>query len=95
MQKNGELAIYSNKGDNNVLWISPNSEGPAKQAQIRNDGTLVILNNYAPVWTSKKSNTGTAPFTLTLRDDGNLVVEDSNMNLIWESKTSRTKKYFP
>ena len=95
MQNNGELAIYSNRGDNNVIWISPNSEGPAKQAQIRNDGTLVISKDCGPIWTSKKSTTGTAPFTLTLRDDGNLVIEDSNMNLIWESKSSKTKKYFP
>ena len=95
MLKNGELVILVNKRDNSVIWTSSNAEGPAKEARIRNDGTLVILNNSTQIWTTNKFTTGTAPFTLTLRDDGNLVIEDSNINLIWESKSSKTKKYFP
>ena len=92
MQSNGELAIINNK-DRYYIWISPNQETLATDAQILNDGTLVILNNGVRVWASIPITNGTAPFTLSLRDDANLVIEDSTSTLIWESKTSRSLKY--
>ena len=92
MLKKGELAILST-GDDRIIWISSNPEGPGTHVEIRDDGTLAIMNDDL-VWTSSTPSEGTSPYTMTIRDDGNLVVQDAYDTLIWQTKTSDTKKLF-
>jgi hypothetical protein len=93
MQQDGKLTILSNR-DDRIIWISPNPVGPATHVKLRNDGTLVIMNKRNIVWSISNLNGGTSPYTLTLQDNGNLVILDLYNNLIWESKISSFKKNY-
>ncbi|XP_020597196.1 mannose-specific lectin-like [Phalaenopsis equestris] len=59
--------------------------------EMQVDCNLVLyeLNPKKPVWYTHTNDKGTK-CELTLTTDGNLVIEDENGKLVWESKTSGT-----
>ena len=56
--------------------------------QLQADSNLVIYAASGATWASGiKGNT--APYTLLMQDDGNLVIYDSKNRAIWASGTNR------
>ena len=70
------------------LWISPNEPLQNGVVMLRTDGTFgLFASQYSvtPVWDSKTSNKGMAPYTLTLQNDGNLLLFDSTPSVMWSA----------
>ena len=44
--------------------------------------------NRNPIWANNCCDKGTAPYTLDMQADGNLVQYDANRNCIWASGTN-------
>jgi hypothetical protein len=55
---------------------------------MQTDSNLVVYGFSGAVWATGLRG-GTAPYTLIMQDDGNLVVEDSSHRPIWASGTHR------
>ncbi|KAJ3310136.1 hypothetical protein HDU76_003439, partial [Blyttiomyces sp. JEL0837] len=54
---------------------------------LQTDGNLILTDNGIAIWQSGTSNKGTAPYSLIMQDDGNLVIYDTKHAAIWASNT--------
>eukprot|EP00835_Amoeboradix_gromovi_P006927 NODE_946_length_2854_cov_0.150635.p1 type:complete len:201 gc:universal NODE_946_length_2854_cov_0.150635:983-381(-) len=62
---------------------------------VQEDGNLVIYFNGNPKWASNTAGSGTAPFQLSLLNDGNLVLTDSTGLSLWKTKHDRKISQLP
>ena len=90
MQTDGNFVIYQNAASRAPIWATgTNGKGmtvPACYAAGRQSGGVWIVGGTLGQRTTKR---GTAPFTLVMQDDGNLVVYDSAKRAVWVSNTQR------
>jgi hypothetical protein len=52
------------------------------------DSNLVIYDSKGATWASG-IHKRTAPYTLVMQDDGNLVILDKSQYIVWQSNTKR------
>ena len=89
MQSDGNFVIYTE--NRQPIWATgTNGKGAspyklAMQARRQPGGVWILQLQSGPAVV----RTGTAPFTLIMQDDGNLVVYDSANRFIWASNTNR------
>ncbi|WP_206951019.1 hypothetical protein [Trinickia acidisoli] len=93
MQKDGNLVLYD-VANGNSLWSSNTSGSGAQAARVDNSGNLQVLKGNDVLWQTK--TTDCASTTLTMQDDGNLVLDAttitagkaSQTTALWSSNTA-------
>jgi hypothetical protein len=89
-------------GDTLFSPKSPNNQGPASltstssivsatnkvQLVVQGDGNVVLSAGSNVLWSTGTAGKGVAPYTLTIQDDGNLVLTDSHSSALWSSGTA-------
>ena len=89
MQTDGNLVIYNRNGP----FKYGTSGNPGAFLRLQSDGTLTVMNaaNTQVLWQPNPSTTGAVEATLTMQDDGNLVLYGSNgkggVSAVWQSGT--------
>jgi len=71
-----------------ALLVSPSQQS---QLVVQGDGNLVfetIGQVNKTIWTSGSAGKGSGPYTLTMQNDGDLVLSDSKSETIWTSGTA-------
>jgi len=86
MQYAGQLVLYTN---GQPIWQSSGADWSQQGAYFafQTDGNLVIYQGKSPLWNSKTA--GQPATSLTLQDDGDLVLSDATGQAIWQTSTSR------
>lgn len=95
----GNLVLY--KAGGIALWASglnvPGAKRPPYYLSMDADGNLrtfgnakYLLNNGL-LWASNSGGRGTAPYKLTVLDNGNLVLNDAKEAMVWETGTVQPK----
>ncbi|KAJ3299399.1 hypothetical protein HDU76_006315, partial [Blyttiomyces sp. JEL0837] len=54
---------------------------------LRADGNLMLTDKDVIIWQTGTSSKGTAPYSLIMQDDGNLVIYDTKHVSVWSSNT--------
>ena len=92
MQPDGNLVEFDE--NNNQIWESSTSnQGTPHQNYLvmQGDGNLVMHDNHANyIWNTNVYFFGTRPFTLSIEDNGNIVIRDSKRLITWQSFPSST-----
>lgn len=73
------------------LFASPNSPLTNGVVMLKTDGTLGLYSSQysvSPVWSSGTGGKGTAPYQLSIQDDGNLLLFDATPSVIWSATIS-------
>lgn len=74
------------------LFASPNAPVTNGVVMLKDDGTLGLYSSpysVSPAW-SGGGGQGTGPFTLSIQDDGNLLIFDSTPRVVWAATISST-----
>jgi hypothetical protein len=92
MQYDGNFVLYVTFDwrPKNAIWSSGTAEKgkSPRRVAIKNDGSyLVLYDGYNNILWSGQTRSGIAPFTLTMQQDGNLVLYDNIYKPIWETAT--------
>lgn len=87
------LYSYASPQGPSSLTSTSSIVSPSLQSQlvVQGDGNLVLSvigNGNKTLWASNTNGKGVAPYTLTMQNDGNLVLADSKGENIWSSGTS-------
>jgi len=90
--------LFSVNGTNSITSPSDILASPSwhTKFQIQGDGNIVLsdISSGKTYWASNTNGKGTAPYKLTLGQDGNLVATDSKGSTIWSSNTANLKNSF-
>jgi len=90
----GDTLISSSSSKPSSIGSSPLTQlatpACASSLSVRSDGNAVFsaLDGSKIYWTSNTGGKGTGPFTLTVRNDGNLVLSDSQSATLWSTGTA-------
>ena len=90
MQKDGNLVLYDMF--KKAIWSSKTNKKGGVKLLVRDDGILTVYKkDKSHAWSSgkKKDAKPKGMFKLTMQENGNLVLHDSEGKLIWSSKTGR------
>jgi hypothetical protein len=83
MESDGNLVMYD---VDKPVWGSNTAGSGATQAEMRDDGNLVILHDgHKPAWTSRTR--GHEGAMLALQDDRDLIVYGADGKKLWTSRT--------
>jgi hypothetical protein len=91
MQSDGNLVLYDR---DTAIWSTGTSGNPGAFLRVQTDGTLLVMNaaNSNILWQPSPSTAGTGNATLTMQDDGNLVLYGTNgkggISAVWQSGTA-------
>jgi hypothetical protein len=70
--------------DKSPIWASGTSSYPGTRVAFQQDGNLVVYGvKENALWSSDTWNKGTNPKTLTLTEQGRLVIKDANGSELW------------
>jgi hypothetical protein len=84
-QTDGNVCIYNTSGGG--IWCSMAVHTPGKLI-MQSDGNLVAYDSGGiPRWATNTWGQGTAPYTLTLRNDRVATVIDVNNTILWSTQT--------
>ena len=75
------------------LFASPNAPLTNGVVMLKDDGSLGLFSSQysvTPVWGTAAS-TSTGPFTLSIQDDGNLLIFDSTPAVVWSAPISQSQ----
>ncbi|WP_286774593.1 hypothetical protein [Sphingomonas sp. 66-10] len=85
MQSDSNLVVYGNFGAGwTPLWASNTVGTGATFAAFQSDGNLVLYGPSGAVWAS---GTQYHCATLTMQNDGNVVIQDLLSNVLWSTGT--------
>ena len=79
-QTDGNLVLYRGK---TPLWSSKTT-GSGVYTLMQKDGNFVVYQGTKPLWSSNTS--GNAGASLTVQNDGNLVVYGKDHRVLWASR---------
>ncbi|MGA2528097.1 MAG: L,D-transpeptidase family protein [Acidimicrobiales bacterium] len=82
MQADGNLVLY---GAGLVLWDSGTVDDAPDYAILQGDGNLVIYQGQRPMWSSGTDQATRGVFTLTVQDDGNVVLYSPAGKALWNT----------
>ena len=87
MQGDGNLAVSGNFGAGWIPlgWASNTVGSGATEAAFQPDGNLVVYNASGPVWDASTWHYHCA--TLSVQDDGNVVIRDVSGQIVWQTNT--------
>jgi len=74
------------------LWASPNPPLTNGVVMLKSDGSLGLFSSpysVSPTW-STPAFMATGPFTLSIQDDGNLLIFDATPSVVWSAPISQT-----
>ena len=84
MQGDGNLVLY---GAGLVLWDSGTVHDAGDYATMQSDGNFVIYKAGAAIWSSVTDQTARGVYTLTVQDDGNVVIYSPSGKALWNTYT--------
>lgn len=73
------------------LWATPNAPLTNGVAMLKDNGSLGLFSSpysVSPTW-STPALTATGPFTLSIQDDGNLLIFDATPSVVWSAPISQ------
>ena len=89
-QTDGNVCLYNSGGGG--IWCSTALHTPGKLV-MQSDGNLVAYDSGGiPQWATNTNGQGTAPYTLTLRNDRVAAVIDANHTVLWSTQTHEDNK---
>jgi hypothetical protein len=74
------------------LFASPNAPLTNGVVMLKDDGSLGLFSSQysvTPIW--GVSGSGTGPFTLSIQDDGNLLMFDATPTVVWSASISQSQ----
>ena len=84
MQSDGNLVLY---GAGLVLWDSGTAGDAPDYATMQGDGNFVIYKAGRAVWSTETDQTTHGTYTLSVQNDGNVVVYSPDNKALWASYT--------
>lgn len=91
VEADGSLVLYM---EADAIWaiyaMSAYAANPDDRAKLvlQNDGNMVVLlESRGCIWSSNTTNTGPAPFRLTMHNDGNCALYDGRGTERWSTRT--------
>lgn len=89
-QTDGNVCIYNTTGGG--IWCSMAVHTPGNLV-MQSDGNLVAYDNGGiPRWATNTNGQGSAPYTLTLRNDRVAALIDANHTVLWSTPTHEDNK---
>ena len=82
MQRDGNLVLY---GAGLVLWDSGTLNDAPDYATMQGDGNFVIYKSGRPIWSSGTDSGVRGAYTLTVQNDGNVVVYSPANKPLWQT----------
>jgi peptidoglycan hydrolase-like protein with peptidoglycan-binding domain len=84
MQGDGNLVLY---GAGLVLWDSGTVHAAPDYAILQSDGNLVIYQGHRPLWSSGSDQPTRGVYSLTVQNDGNVVLYSPANKPLWNTFT--------
>jgi hypothetical protein len=84
LQSDGNLVL---SGAGIVLWDSGTVNDAPDAAVMQSDGNLVLYKAQRPIWSSATDNSLQGIYTLTVQNDGNVVIYSPAHKPLWETYT--------
>ncbi|MGH9297344.1 MAG: family 43 glycosylhydrolase [Acidimicrobiales bacterium] len=90
MQSDGNLVLY---WLTEAAWQTRTSGHAGAHATMQRDGNLVVYEGNKPLWSSRSGGNAAAAFTLSVLQDGNVVIDHPGGRQLWSShsETSRVR----
>lgn len=85
MQADGNLVLY---WEGRPMWASNTAKHPGAVLSMQPDGNLVIYKGNRPIWSSGTDRGGSAPYYLSLQDNGNATIYSPARKPIWATGTA-------